>query len=198
MARGHELDWCVLRTAGRHTLRLASTLAKDGYDVWTPVETRVMRVPRANVKREVTLPIMPSYVFARVAHLVDLLQLAAMKVKPRRGAGCIDPAHADFSVLHAFGRIPLVADAHLAELRKLEARRTPIKRADYSFPLAASARVKGGAFGGMIGVVIRSTPAATVLRFNGSFPVELPTSLLERDAVSGALPHCEDAALKAA
>jgi hypothetical protein len=186
-------DWCILRTSGRHTLGLAASLAVDGYDVWTPVETKRVRIPRVNVKRDIRIPIMPSYVFARGAHLVDLLQLAAMPVKPRRGAGCMDPAHAGFSVLHAFGRIPMVADRHLTELRKIEARRTPIKRAAFSFPENASAKVNGGVFGGLIGVVVRSTPLATVLRFHGSFPVEIPTSLLELDGVSAARP-----ALKAA
>jgi hypothetical protein len=176
-------DWCILRTSGRSTLGLAESLAKDGYDVWTPVETKRVRIPRANARREVRLPIMPTYIFARVAHLVDMLQLAAMPVKPRRGAGLMDPAHANFSVLHAFGRIPLVADRHLTDLRRIEAKRTPIKRAAYSFPLDASTRVKEGIFGGMTGVVVRSTPAATVLRFNGGFPVEIPTTMLELDEV---------------
>lgn len=174
-------NWCILRTSGRHTLTLAESLAKDGFEVWTPVETRRIRIPRANARRDVTLPIMPSYVFARVAHLVDLLELAAMPVKPRRGKGLREPAHADFSVLHAFGKIPLVADRHLTELRRLEAKRTPVKRAAYSFPRNATARVDGGIFGGMVGVVVRSTPSNTVLCFNGGFPVEIPTSLLELD-----------------
>jgi hypothetical protein len=177
--------WCILRTSGRHTMRLAETLAKDGFDVWTPIETKTVRVPRMNVRREIRLPIMPTYVFARATHLVDLLQLAAMPVKPRRGAGLREAAHSSFTVLHAFGRIPLVADRHLSELRKLEAKRTPIKRAAYSFERDASARVSGGAFGGLVGVVIRSTPKSTVLRFSGGFPVEIPTSLLSEDALCG-------------
>lgn len=187
-------DWCILRCSGRHTLGLAESLAKDGYEVWTPVETRKVRIPRANVRREVRLPIMPSYVFARLHHLVDLLQLADLPVKPRRGAGLREPAHVDFSVLHAFGRIPIVADHHLTALRGLEAKLTPIKRAAYSFPRNAEARVDGGAFGGLVGVVVRSSPTKTVLRFDGGFPVEIPTSLLRRDA----LQDDQEAARKAA
>jgi hypothetical protein len=177
-------DWCILRTSGRHTMSLAQSLEEDGYDVWTPIETKTVRVPRANAKRKVRLPIMPSYVFAKVVHLVDLLQLAAMPVKPRRGARCMDPAHPSFTVLHAFGGIPTIKDAHLDELRKLEAKRTPIKRAAYSFPADASARVKGGVFGGMVGVVVRSSPTETILRFDRGFPVGIPTSILELDGVS--------------
>lgn len=180
-----DLDgWCILRTAGRSTLALATSLAEDGFDVWTPVETRIETVPRVNVKREIRLPIMRSYVFARAAHLVDLLQLAAMPVKPRRGPRLHQPAHPSFSVLHAFGRIPLVADRHLEALRKIEARRTPRKVAAYAFPRNGSVRVKGGPFGGMVGVVIRSTPAKTMICFPQGWDTEIPTSLLEPNAIS--------------
>jgi hypothetical protein len=178
-------DWCILRTSGRSTLGLAASLAKDGFEVWTPVETGTKRVPRSNLRRAVVLPIMPSYVFARAGHLVELLELAAMPVKPRRGAGLMDPAHSGFSVLHAFGRIPLVADQHLDSLRRLEAKRTPTKRAAYSFPRNAATRVKDGNFGGLLGVVVRSTEKKTVILLKGwSVPVEIPTILLEIDQLS--------------
>jgi transcription antitermination factor NusG len=172
-------DWCILRCSGRHTMGLAESLAKDGFDVWTPIETVTIRAGRSRKRVEQRRPIMPSYVFARAGNLVDLLQLAAMPLKPRRGAGLREAAHASFSVLHAFGRIPLVADRHLVELRRLEAKRTPIKRAAYSFPRNAQTRVNGGAFGGLVGVVVRSTPTKTVLALEGSFTVEIPTTMLE-------------------
>ena len=172
-------DWCIIRTAGRHTLGLAESLATDGFEVWTPVETRRMSVPRLNARREVVLPILPSYVFARSAHLVDLLVLAAMPVKPRRGAGLLQPAHSGFRVMRQGDRIPLIADRHLNGLRRIEERRTPIKRAAYSFPRNAAAKVCGGVFGGLVGVVDRSNRKVTVLRFGGGFPVEIPTTMLE-------------------
>jgi transcription antitermination factor NusG len=164
-------------------MRLAESLARDGFEVWTPIETRNVRIPKANIRREVRQAIMPSYVFARVKHLVDLLELAAMPVKPRRGAGRLEAAHASFSVMHCRDRIPVVADRHLSELRRIEAKRTPIKRASYCFPKDAVTRVREGAFTGLVGVVVRSTPAKTVLRFTGGFPVEIPTSLLDRNRV---------------
>jgi transcription antitermination factor NusG len=73
----------------------------------------------------------------------------------------------------------MIADCHLTALRTIEAKRAPKKRALYSFPRNASVRVDGGIFGGMTGVVVRSTPAVTVLRFSGRFPVEIPTTMLE-------------------
>jgi hypothetical protein len=188
--------WCILRTSGRHTISLAETLAKDGWEVWTPIETRTIRAGPSRRRVDVRQPIMPSYVFAREDQLLDLIELAAARVKARRGAGLADRdrAHADFSVLHAFGRIPLVSDRHLAALRLLEAKRTPIKRAAFAFPKNASARVTAGVCQGLVGVVVRSTPKSTVIRFTGAFPFEIPTSFLTMEEVHQA----NTAALKAA
>jgi transcription antitermination factor NusG len=179
-------DWCILRTSGRSTMGLAESLIKDGYEAWTPVETKTIRVPRINAKRQVRLPIMPSYVFVRVSHLVDMLQLAEMPVKPRRGAGRLDPAHASFTVLHAFGRIPIVADRHLVELRKIEAKRTERKRAERSLPVGVGVRINGGAAEGMLGTVEKSDCAHTVVCINDRYTIKIATSLLDLDGVCGA------------
>jgi transcription antitermination factor NusG len=173
--------WCVLRTSSRHTIQLAETLAEDGYDVWTPIETRMIRIPRKNVKREVRLPIMPSYVFARAHQLIDLMLLSDMPSKPRqRGIG----AHADFSVMRAFRQIPLVPDTHLAELRRIEIRRTPRKKAEKRFIPGVIVKVGGGSFGGMVGKVERSDTGYTLVCFNDRYSVKIPTLLLKEDDVS--------------
>lgn len=176
-----ETAWCILRTAGRNTIGLAESLSKDGFDAWTPIETKRICVPRMNAKRTVRLPIMPSYIFARTHHLVDLLQLAAMPVKPRRGKGMLDPAHASFSVLHAFGRIPVVADHHLVELRRLEAKRTPLKKAENRLPIGIGVRILSGAAQGLTGQVERSDRAHTIVCINDRYTVKIATSLLELD-----------------
>ena len=75
-------DWFILRTAGRSTLSLAKTLAEDGFEVWTPARMQVIRVPRMNVRREVRLPLLPSFVFVRAPHLHDLLELASIGQAP--------------------------------------------------------------------------------------------------------------------
>jgi transcription antitermination factor NusG len=186
MARGRagkEDDWCILRCSGRHTLRLAESLAKDGYDVWTPKEERSIRIPRANARRKVELPIMPTYVFAKAHHLVDLLELAAMPVKPRRGAGLREAAHASFSVLHHHDKIPLIADKHFAQLRILEAKRAPLKKAKEPYTVGIGVKVAGGSFGGLKGKVERSDCKHTVVCFTDSFTVKIATSLLEPDSV---------------
>lgn len=190
-------QWCILRCQGRATLRLAETLAKDGFEVWAPKETRRIRIPRANVRREAVLPLMPSYVFARAHHLVDLLELAAMPVKPRRGAG---PAHDGFTVMRWQERIPMVSDASLNGLRSLEAKRTPRKKAERSFTPGLSVRVKveGGSFAGMRGKVERSDIGTTLVLFDSRLTVKISTSLLEPGDIGMVSPYEATAARKAA
>lgn len=191
-----ESAWCILRCQGRATLRLAETLAKDGFEVWAPKETRRIRIPRANVRREAVLPLMPSYVFARARHLVDMLELAAMPVKPRRGAG---PAHDGFTVMHWHEGIPLVSDASLNGLRYLEVKRTPRKRAECAFTPGLHVRVKteGGSFAGMKGKVERSDIGTTLVLFDSRMTVKISTSLLEPGDIGMGLP-CEPIAVRRA
>lgn len=185
------MNWIILRTAGRTTMQLAKSLNEDGIEAWTPVETRNMRIPRANVRRTVRLPIMPSYVFARAEHLIDLIELAGMKPIPRRSSSRPTnrseewrPYHADFSVMHFHDRIPVIADHHLQSLRTIEAKRSPRERAK-PFPSGLSVRVKteGGSFAGMKGRVERSDNNTTVVCFDSRMTVKISTSLLRPDEV---------------
>lgn len=181
--------WCILRTTPGRTLRLAGSLAEDGYAVWTPIETRIERVPRVNVKAEVRRPILAGFVFADADRLVDLLQLAAMPVKPRRGGGCRLPAHVAFSVMRHAGQIPVIDDAQMAPLRRLEDRRTRRKPAAYAFPSGVRVRAGEGhkSVAGMSGVVIRSDRGSTTVDFGGLFGcTTIPTSLLSADSLSAA------------
>jgi hypothetical protein len=200
-----ENSWCILRTSGRWTLKLADTLAEDGFEVWTPRETRSIRKPRANVRREVTLPIMPSYVFARAAHLIDLLQMAKQDVKPRRGAGRGKPAHASFSVMRHGDSIPVIADRHLQSLHRIEQKaeldRLRVMKGK-PFARGMSVRVKEGshdAWGGMVGRVVKSDADHSRVVFNGSrIEVKIRTSLLSVDELGNIQPSHGTAARQAA
>lgn len=147
--------WIILRCSGRATLRLMQSLAEDGYEAWAPSAKRVIRVPSKNARRDVTLPIMPGFVFARDVHLIDLLELAAMPIKPRRGHGCSQPAHADFSVFHYLDRIPLIAERDLEPLRMAEAISVP-RRKRSPYASGSEVSVTRGSFSGMTGVVEKS------------------------------------------
>jgi transcription antitermination factor NusG len=186
--------WCILRTKGGRTLRLAQTLAEDGYEVWTPVETRTLRIPRANARRQVKLPIMPSYVFAKAFQLIDLIQLADLAVKPRRGKGLMKPAHDNFRVMRCLGGIPFIPDAELNALRQLEAKLTPRQMAARTFGGGATVRVEGGSFGGMSGTVETSNRAQTTVRFGERFVVKIPTCILTENMSGEASPVMDIAA----
>ena len=196
------MNWCILRTAPRFTMRLAMSLAEDGFVAWTPIETRRVRIPRSNVRREARLPILPGFVFAGADDLIDLIMLADMPVKPRRGAGLRLPAHSPFSVMRHAGAIPIIKDEHLSSLRRLEERRQPKRRAAYAFPRGAvvKAAIEAKGFGGMVGVVLRSGPDRTVVQFPESSVfgrVEIPTFLLAEDGANGLQPKTGSAALAA-
>lgn len=191
-------DWCILRTSGRHTLRLAEILGRDGFEVWTPIERKVVRVPRMNVKRPVALPIMPSYVFAKSCHLIDLIQLSAMPLKPRFDARLV--ACPDFSIMHHGDRIPIIADDQLQALRRIEVKRQPKKRADITFPRGVDVKVKveGGSFAGMKGRVERSDHVSTLVCFDDRLTIRISTSLLSLDELGLGSPSRGEAARKAA
>lgn len=130
--------WCILRVGGRHTLRLAASLAEDGYEVWTPVETRRVRVPRMNARRVVRLPLMPGFVFARADQLTELLNLAH-----------IEPW---WRVLFINSEPAEVADAELDALREAEHMAEP-KRWVSAFAKDSEVRITRGSFEGLNGVV---------------------------------------------
>lgn len=182
MRRGAE-GWIILRTKGRHTLSLAKSLAEDGYEVWTPSRTRNIVIPKANARREVTLPLLASFVFARSSHLIDLLQLAELPVKPRRGAGLRQAAHSDFSVFHDHDgrRIPIVSDRELENLRALEAKLAiPIrKKKARAYAKGEHVRIDEGSFAGMTGVVKESNRGTAEVCFGGRYTVKISAFLLK-------------------
>lgn len=190
-------DWIILRVAGRSTLTLASTLGEDGFDVWTPTRKQVIRVPRMNVRREISLPLLPSFVFARSRHLIDLLELANQDEKSRRGPGGQRPAHRDFAVFHFSDRIPMIADADLEPLRIREAELVA-KKDRPKFADGAGVRVIRGAFEGLVGRVERCRKGhALVIFTDWKRPVQIPTHLLAIDECRD-LSHLSAHAVKAA
>lgn len=115
--------WCILRTSGRNTLRLAETLAAQGYDAWTPKgppepkqpDETAKRAPRSRSRRKAEeamdlVPILPTFIFAPARHLEDLAELSRRE---------------EFSVMcdRVWHRgYMLVADASLDHMRAYEAR----------------------------------------------------------------------------
>jgi hypothetical protein len=91
---------------GRPSYAAASgILATAGFDVWTPVrvERRAGRGRQRKVQVELSLPITPTFVFARADHVAELLRMRALPVSP----------HPAFSLLRHRGDIPFLAEAAL-------------------------------------------------------------------------------------
>lgn len=153
------MDWCILQCQSPATLALVQSLSRAGLEVWTPVETRTKRVPRANVKRQVTYALMPGYAFARAHDLPELARL-------REGTD-----HKPFRIFRHNNRLPLISDAILAPLRLLERKLAP---KDQAPQLHTGDRVKltDGGFAGLTATI--ETPGAnfTTVRLPG-FPVSL-------------------------
>lgn len=181
-----ERRWCILRTSGRKTLALARTLAADGFDVWTPTTTHHVTVPRINARRDVILPMMPSFVFARADRLLDLIELAN-SVPMRRGPARRQSAHDDFTVFHYRDRIPLVLDSDLEPLRTSERKAVPPSKWQ-QFKKGEKVRVPEGAFEGMAGVVEGTRGKFTLVCFGTGKAVKISTFILLPDAVRDGHP----------
>lgn len=169
--------WCVLRTSGPNTLPLARSLGEAGYEVWTPIERQVKRLPRKKVEVERESPIMPTYVFASAD---DLLELVNLSLSPLNN-------HRAFSVFRYLNKYPLIADSSLEALRGEESRRALASRKRKKVVLAkgATVRIEEGAFAGMSGVVETSKGKFTLVCFPGySMPVQIASWILATDSVS--------------
>lgn len=171
--------WLILRTASRSTLALAESLAKSGYDVWTPVRTFNKRAPRRREISQVVVPMLPSFAFAKASHIHALLEMAEAFTKP-----C-----PDFSVFHYLNDIPLVRDEELESLRNLEARdrrQAEIERfktgRQIRFKGGETIRIDEGAFAGMDGVVQYDDGKYAMVSF-GRTKVKIATFLLANDNV---------------
>jgi hypothetical protein len=152
--------WCILRTNGRNTLRLATSLRLAGIDAWTP---------RLRSNDEKPLPLTPSFVFARSAYLSRLLVLASL---PGKAIG--------FSVFHDAQRVPLVKDSEIARLRMAERMSIP-RRKRVTLEVGDRVRIPEGSGAGMVGAVIRSDGKITELDCGGAMRVKISTFILLDD-----------------
>lgn len=174
--------WCVLKTCGRGTLALATSLSAAKIEAWTPkVEVR-SRLPRSRARRIRLVPLMPGYVFVRAAHLDELIRLAE-----RPGS------HEAFTLFRYFGRLPLLDDNDLEPLRTAEVRAVP-RRKQRTFRPGQQVRVPEGNFGGMRGIVEQSDGKFTLVSFGGRIRVKIATFLLREDEAKYAQPGVGTAA----
>lgn len=175
MGRGQ--DWCILRTSGGRTLKLAASLAAAGLDVWTPVQTLSKRRGRDRERVEFDAPIMPTFVFARAEQVPELARLAALPVSD----------HPGFSVFRHMGRVPLIADREIAGARAIEDRSKRAVRMGqrHAFAMGERVKVNEGPAAGLSGQVVRDGDGKFVLVAFGNITMKIGSWLLGTDAVQG-------------
>lgn len=182
-------SWCILRMAGGDTLRVARSLRSAGIDAWAPVEKRVAKMPRTGAPFDKESALMPSYVFAPVEHVDELLHLEHAQ---RR-------AHPKFIVFRHRGGIPLIADDQLDALRSEETRKGRVfekwKRKGWKgAPLTPGTEVRlpDGPFQGYTGIVEDVQGQFTLVCasiFGKPVEIKVASCLLTENVARGGLPH---------
>lgn len=188
-------SWFILRMASADTLRIHRNLTNCGMATWTPIERKFGRTARTRTRFEKEVALLPSYVFAKVECLDDILRIAML---PSKDVG-------RFSVFHHKGGIPLIADDQLRDLRAEESRVIGIferlKRKGMKGPQiskGAVIKMQEGPFAGLSGVVEGQQGQNTLVSFAGYHrPIKIASLLLHPGVVTlDNLPR--DLALKCA
>jgi len=201
MANG---DWCILRTGGGSTLQLAKSLAEAGYEAWTPVESALKKPKLVEFDpwprklpppKQVTQPMIPTFVFARGEHVIDLLKLSRSpalnyRVWDAEQRKMVVRGHPGFSVFCSFDGTPqLIRDRDLDALRLSERRRKPRGKVR---PVSIGDRVRltGGSFEGLRGVVEAVRGKFAEVAFPGfRMPATIGCWLLTLDIDAAATVH---------
>lgn len=170
--------WCILRTGGSRTLPLARSLAAADIDAWTPVGVADRRRGRSRARVEVQAPILPTFVFASAEHVSDLIALETAWSSP----------HPDFSVFRHDGRVAIVTDAELDQLRTEEGRIALVqkRRERHVFAKGAKVAVPDGPFAGLTGVVEDGGNGKFTLVIFNEFPIQIASFLLKPEDVQDA------------
>lgn len=177
---GKEQRWCILRTSGGRTLKLARSLSAAGFAVWTPTETVKRRRARSKEEIEIERPIVPTFVFAGEEHLADLVHVLALPLSP----------HPQFSIFQYAGRVPIVGDHSLSLLRMAEhdAEQKLRKKKRHDFAIGSVVRVQDEpAWQGMSGVVESNDGKRAWVSFGGPIAVEIAAWKLLAHEIQAAL-----------
>ncbi len=168
-------DWVILRMAGPRTLTVVRSLEQAGFEVWTPVQTTRMRVPRSKRMVEKQTAILPTFAFARANRVRDLLAILALPVNP----------HPRFSVLRHDGRVPMVNERQMQTLRAAEAsaKRALLKKTRRVIEPGTAVHMEEGSYAGLRGVVERGDGKFATVRLGGKLSVKIATFLLIPDGL---------------
>lgn len=156
-------SWCVLRTSGPATLRLAASLQAAGIAAWAPTEHIRRRVPRSKEVEHRIVSAAPTYVFAEASALHALRQIERADITP----------HPRFSIFRHAGKPVFIKHRELHALRhKQQASyvaslpttgRSPCKPRGAAFEIGEAVTFHQGAFAGLQGYVQSSDGLVTTL-----------------------------------
>jgi hypothetical protein len=215
-------SWCILWTRAPHTLALATSLNENGIEAWAPSRTvqrdapgarRRLHLGQPRVTVEVSLPILPRFVFAAADRLGDLFLLSEAAFSD----------HPAFRVFHGPDGAPIVSEGDLRPLRDAEAvalaeitaardadtreaarqerakrlgteraRRKALSRERRDLARGADVTVDDmPALAGMVGQVVQGQGTTAVIHFGGSLTMTVeawrvrPVELLTDPALTG-------------
>ncbi len=188
---GTARRWCILRTAGSRTLPLTESLTAAGFDVWTPSQLRRRRVPRKKAFVFTSYPVLPTFVFARADHVLDLYRLQSLPVSP----------HPNFSLFRNGLGVPLISDTDVNGLRRVAAdmqavldgevskeQREAMRQHRRDFDVGSLVHTDAGGFAGMTGVVQHGDGKWAWVLFGGQMKVKVDAFLLRTGAVQSQHP----------
>lgn len=181
--------WCILRTSGGRTLPVAKSLAAAGFDVWTPVRTTKVRVPRSKRVVERQVAMMPTFVFARIDRVDELIRVLALPSNP----------HPRFGIFRHQGKLAVVAEGEIAGLKAAEDRETRalLRTKKRIIDVGTKYAPKRGGFAGMHGVVECGDGKFALVSFGGRFVVKIATFLMSDDELHPPQSTQDTAALAA-
>ncbi|MBB5714760.1 hypothetical protein [Sphingomonas aerophila] len=125
------------------------------------------------------MPITPSFVFVRADRLADLALVLRLPINP----------HPPFSLFRHGGRVPLIADREIANLRSMEAdaadraQRAARKAHRQAFTPGQEVTCNEAAFIGLTGVVEQSDGKQAVVLFGGALRMTIASWRLTHNPV---------------
>lgn len=168
--RGFAMDfWLVARCGSGKTMRLVDGLNSAGVSAWTPMLSRIRRLPRSPSVGPVMVPILPSFVFVLERQGVFASDLAERRQVP------------SFSWMRFIRKIVCVSDGDLSPMRGMHLLETSLK--PDAPALGQEVAFCSGGFEGMTGVVLKVGAKDCLVLINGGrgIKVSVPPFLLRWD-----------------
>lgn len=184
--------WCVLRTSGASTLKLAVSLQEAGVAAWTPIETTQRRAPGGRSGKIVGRALMlPTYVFVaeRDETEVRVLEVAPTTAHPafrlwRHAGEIVRVRHTALHALRSFQQASYIASLPSSGRHYVKPRGEP-------FAAGETVKMRTGALAGLECEVTASNGRTTVLTLalfgRIATDIRIPTSQLRADSVATVL-----------